>query len=213
LEYFIGWGRFFIVVKKSFAILLCISFLMITDCGGGRNLVVLVPDPDGSVGSITVSNEAGSTVLDLPNQATTIKDRKSEPEPPTIMEKEEIDSIFSKALAIQPASPAHIILYFEKDSTELTPDSMNLLPHIFETVRKRNALNISVVGHSDTSGNEAYNLKLSKRRALSVTDLLIKKGIPKEIIETTSHGEKNPLIKTGDNVNEPRNRRVEVVIR
>ena len=201
------------MVNKSFTIFMYIFFLMITGCGGGRNLVVLVPDPDGSVGSITVSNEAGSTVLDAPNQATTIKDRKSKPEPPTIMKKEKIHSIFSKALAIQPTPPAHVILYFKTNSTELTPDSMKLLPHIFETVRRRNSLNISVVGHSDTAGSEAYNLKLSKQRALSVTGLLVEKGIPKENIETTSHGEKNPLIKTGDNVNEPRNRRVEVIIR
>ena len=199
--------------KKTSAILFCIVFFMLTGCGGGRNLVVLVPDPDGSVGSITVSNKAGSTVLDAPNQATTIKDKKSKPEPPTIMKKEKIHSIFSKALAIQPTPPARVILYFKKNSTELTPDSMKLLPHIFGTVRKRDSLNISVVGHSDTAGSDAYNLELSERRALSVTDLLVKKGISKEIIETTSHGEKNPLIKTGDNVNEPRNRRVEVIIR
>ena len=199
--------------KKTFVIFLFIFLFMLTGCGGGRNLVVLVPDPDGSVGSITVSNEAGSAILNLPNQATTIKDKKSKPEPPTIMEKEEIHSVFSKALAIQPEPPAHIILYFDKGSTKLTSDSMNLLPHIFETVRKRNSLNISVVGHSDTAGSEEYNLKLSKQRALSVTGLLVEKGIPKKNIETTSHGEKNPLIKTGDNVNEPRNRRVEVIIR
>lgn len=201
------------MVNKSSIIFLYIFFLLLTGCGGGRNLVVLVPDPDGSVGSITVSNEAGSTILDLPNQGTRIKDKKTNPEPPIIMKKEEIDSIFSKALAIQPEPPAHIILYFEKGTTKLTPNSMNILPHIFETVRKRNSINISVVGHSDTSGNEVYNLKLSKRRALSVTNLLVEKGIPKEIIETTSHGEKNLLIKTEDNVNEPRNRRVEVIIR
>ena len=52
--------------KESFAVVLCIFFLLITGCGA-RNLVVLVPEPDGSIGSITVSNEAGSTVLNLPN--------------------------------------------------------------------------------------------------------------------------------------------------
>jgi len=54
---------------------------------------------------------------------------------------------------------------------------------------------------------------LSNRRARAVTDLLIEKGIDKDQIETTSHGEENPIVKTEDNVSEPKNRRVEVFVR
>ena len=74
-------------------------------------------------------------------------------------------------------------------------------------------MDISVIGHTDTAGDKEYNFELSKRRAIAVKNLLVKQGVIKNFIKTTSHGEKNPLIKTGDNVIEPRNRRVEVIVR
>ncbi len=72
---------------------------------------------------------------------------------------------------------------------------------------------ISVIGHTDTAGDNQYNLRLSQNRALAVRRLLIHKGIIPAHIKSTSHGEENPLIKTADNVHEQRNRRVEVVVR
>jgi outer membrane protein OmpA-like peptidoglycan-associated protein len=72
---------------------------------------------------------------------------------------------------------------------------------------------VGVIGHTDTLGDKLYNLNLSMRRAAAVRDLLVQNGVPAKHMETTSHGEKNLLIKTGDNVGEPKNRRVEVVVR
>ena len=69
------------------------------------------------------------------------------------------------------------------------------------------------MGHSDTLGDKAYNLALSMRRAMAVQKLLVEKGIDEAFIDTTSHGEENPLVKTADNVGNPKNRRVEVVVR
>ena len=88
-----------------------------------------------------------------------------------------------------------------------------MLPDIIATIKTRRSEHISVVGHSDTLGDKTYNLDLSKRRALAVKKLLVKKGVDEAFIETTSHGEENPLIKTADNVGNPKNRRVEVVVR
>ncbi len=196
--------------------LLCLLysfFLLLAACGGARNLVVLVPDPDGSVGKVSVFNEQGRVTMETPNQATTIRDQKSTPTPPTVMKKEEIDSIFAKALSLQPAPPVHFILHFESGSDTLVPESKLLLSKVIEAALKQGTPSICVVGHTDTAGNKDYNLALSKRRAQVITGLLIKSGVPADIIETTSHGEENPLIKTGDNVSEPRNRRVEVIVR
>lgn len=193
--------------------LLLVIVASIAGCGGSRNFVVLVPDPDGTVGSITVSNPAGTVEIDKPYLATTIKDKKTAPGAPAIMDKKEIDSIFSEVLKIQPEPPIHFFLYNEKNSTELKSESQKLLPMIFEAIRKRKSVNISVVGHSDTAGNKVHNLKLSTRRAQAVTNMLIQKGVKKENIDTTSHGEENPLFETGDDVSDPRNRRVEVIVR
>lgn len=186
--------------------------MLATGCAAQRDMVVLVPDPDGKTGSITVSNEAGSVAIDSPNHATTIRDSKKLPETPTWLEKETIDSLFSEALSIQPKQPLHFLLYFEKD-TQLTSDSDKLVPDIITAIKQDAATDISVVGHADSVGSREYNMALSTNRANSVRDLLVRNGVDPGHIRTTSHGKENPLIKTEDNVNEPRNRRVEVVVR
>ena len=176
-------------------------------------MVVLVPDPNGTVGSITVSNQSGSVTMDTANQATTVKGPTTSPSTPVDLEKGTIEKVFSEAIAIQPLPPVHFILYFQKASTALTTESTQLLPAILTAIQERNATDISVVGHTDTAGDKQYNLRLSKRRADVVASRLIEKGVDQKYIQTTSHGEENPIVKTADNVSEPLNRRVEVVVR
>jgi outer membrane protein OmpA-like peptidoglycan-associated protein len=198
--------------RKQSPILLIVSTLLITACSS-KNFVVLIPDPDGHVGSITVYNQAGSVEIYTPNQVATIKDRDTAPSSPVDMKKKEVDALFSEALAIQPSAPIHFRLYFERDSIKLKPDSAKIIPDIITTIQGREPADISVIGHTDTLGEKIYNLYLSKRRALAVRDLLIKMGVQKEHITTSFHGEENLLIKTEDNVSNPKNRRAEVIVR
>jgi outer membrane protein OmpA-like peptidoglycan-associated protein len=115
-------------------------------------------------------------------------------------------------LAAQPAAPARFILYFKDDSEELTPESEVSLLEGFRTIRARGALDISVIGHTDTIGTREYNYQLSLRRARKVADLVAKQGVDRNILDIESHGEDNLLVKTGDQVREPRNRRVEITV-
>jgi outer membrane protein OmpA-like peptidoglycan-associated protein len=71
---------------------------------------------------------------------------------------------------------------------------------------------IAVTGHTDTSGSAAYNMALSLRRANAVKDQLVREGIPAAAIGVTGKGETQLLVQTGDNVKEPQNRRVEIVL-
>ena len=64
-----------------------------------------------------------------------------------------------------------------------------------------------------TVGSNDINVRISTQRAFSVRDLLIAAGLRRDVIEVSSHGENNLLVKTPDNTPEPRNRRVEVTIR
>jgi outer membrane protein OmpA-like peptidoglycan-associated protein len=191
---------------------LMVVILFLAACSS-NNMVVLVPDPDGTVGDIMVSNSAGRVEMNAPNRVTFIKDENTTPSAPADIKEEEIRALFSEALASQPPQPIHFVLYFEKDAPRLISDSINLIDGIIAAIRERVSSHISVIGHTDTLGDKLYNQKLSMLRAAAVRDLLIQKGIPEDHIETTSHGEKNLLIKTGDNVEEPKNRRVEVVVR
>jgi outer membrane protein OmpA-like peptidoglycan-associated protein len=86
---------------------------------------------------------------------------------------------------------------------------MEILP----AIAARKVLCVCVVGHTDLEGSRQMNYQLGLDRALVIKQLLITKGIDPRIIEVTSHGKDNPLIKTKDDVPEPRNRRVEVILR
>ena len=196
------------MVRRTLLILL---IALASGCTKGT-LVALAPDPDGKVGSITVTNEAGSVAIADPYQATTISDAKKRPAAPEHLGKEALDKIFAQALSVQPKIPLHFLLYFDKE-TALTSDSLKLLPDIIAAIRERNSAYISVVGHTDTLGSNDFNLKLSNSRALAVRDMLVRQGVASDEIWTTSHGKENPLIPTADNVYEPRNRRVEVIVR
>jgi len=198
--------------KRSQILLLLVLVLFVGNCAK-RTMVVLVPDPDGKVGCITVSNLAGSVTVDTANQATIIKDQKTLPSAPKELEKQTISSVFSEVITIQLLPPVHFILYFQRNATTLTPASVKLIAEILSEIRERNSTDISVIGHSDTLGDKDYNFKLSKSRAIAISNLIVKQGVDQHFIRTTSHGEENPLIKTKDNVSEPKNRRVEVVVR
>lgn len=197
---------------RLFSAALLFLVIFSSGCAARNDMVVLIPDPGGNTGSITVANTAGSVVIDSPNHATTVKGLNEVPDHPKRFEKEAIDSLFSEALSVQPRQPLHFILYFEKD-IQLTSDSSRLIPDIISAVRQRASSDISVVGHTDSLGSREYNMTLSTNRANAVKELLVRNGIDAGSIATTSHGKENPLVKTGDNVNEPRNRRVEVVVR
>jgi outer membrane protein OmpA-like peptidoglycan-associated protein len=72
---------------------------------------------------------------------------------------------------------------------------------------------VYVVGHTDRVGTEEYNMKLSSRRANFIRDQLVSKGVNSSILFVSFHGEAMPAVKTQDEVAEPLNRRVEVMIR
>ncbi len=198
--------------NKILVFFLFALFLFLSGCAQ-KTTIVLLPDPDGKVGHITVSTDAGSTDITQAREATVVKDRASLPTSPKILSKDEIDANFSQVLAILPNRPVHYILYFKSESTELKPDSKKVMPQILESIHNKDSKNISVIGHTDTAGDPQYNLQLSQRRASAISRVLVKRGVDSTYIKATSHGEENLLIKTADNVHEPKNRRVEVVVR
>jgi len=122
-------------------------------------------------------------------------------------------AIAGPALAALPKPPLRFILYFEHDSVNLTPESRGLLKNVLGTIRDRAPVDISVVGHTDTVGKKEYNYALSMKRARAVASILLGMGVDPSVLDITSHGKDNPLVPTGDQVPEPRNRRVEITVR
>ncbi|NMC75277.1 MAG: OmpA family protein [Geobacteraceae bacterium] len=197
----------------SIALFLAPAFLLLASCAGERNLVVLLPDSEGKTGSIVVSNQAGSQLISVQKQATVISSATTAPSPPAAMDDEAVRKNFGAALDALPLPPIHFILYFKTDSTELTDESRRLLATVLPATVDRKSTDVSVVGHTDRVGTREYNYNLGLERALLVRKMLVYLGIEEGLIEVASHGEDNPLVKTADEVQEPRNRRVEVVVR
>ena len=178
-----------------------------------KNEIVLLPHADGKVGRVIVSNRAGSCTLDQAGTATRVLDEGTSPTEPAMISAAEIETMFGACLAAQPTPPRRFLLYFDQGSTELTPASREVFTAIVAAVREYASVDTSVVGHSDTAGDVKGNLELSLRRAQAVGCLLAAGGVDPGTLEITSHGEANPFVPTGDNVSEPRNRRVEVTVR
>jgi len=191
---------------------LLLSALWLGGCANGNTVVVLLPDPDGHAGEVEVSNKDGTRSINEAGYAVSVSSGNA-PQPAVKMSETEINDIFAQALAVEPPPPEKYILYFFLDSIELKPDSRASMKAIISEIEKRASTDIEVIGHTDRSGDEEFNMALSRRRAESVRDLLVAAGIAPAAIRTAFHGEGNPLIQTADNVHEPLNRRVEVIVR
>ncbi len=180
------------------------------------DLFVLLPEPDGKAGSIRVANAGGSQILDKPGDTTRVEDFNRPPIVPRPLDEKGVASIFGDALSAQPdLSPrfASFTLWFESDRTKLTYVSKETLSEILKTIKIRKPKEIHIVGHTDRVGTDSHNLKLSSRRANFVRDFLTSKGIKSSVLFVSFHGESRPLVYTEDEVAEPLNRRVEVMIR
>ena len=70
-----------------------------------------------------------------------------------------------------------------------------------------------VTGHTDTMGTNRANFDLGLKRAMMVRNLLVSAGLEASQIQVTSLGETDLLVHTSDNTPEPRNRRVDIVVR
>ena len=122
------------------------------------------------------------------------------------------------APAMAPAPPAPppaarpFEVYFEFDKATLTSDARQVVQLAAQSALQGNATHIVATGHTDTVGTNAYNLALSKRRAAAVKAELIKDGVGANEIATDGVGEQGLAVPTADQVNEPRNRRVEITV-
>lgn len=196
---------------KILVVLAVIPFL--AGCGAKKNFIILTPANDGSVGALKIATDKGTEVLDENGKAIFIKDHSSAPTTPMPISKEESQLVFQDALRVHPLMPESFLLYFDFNSNELTDESKNLIGDILTAIKKRQSRDVSVIGHTDRTGSDDYNRNLSLQRAKMVYDILNAENVSKEDMAIIYHGEGNPLIPTADNIAEPRNRRVEVMVR
>jgi iron complex outermembrane receptor protein len=114
------------------------------------------------------------------------------------------------AAAVAPA-PKSYLVFFDFNKSDLTGQATQIVDQAASNAGPAKVTRLTVTGHTDTVGSDAYNMRLSRRRAESVAARLEKDGIPSSEIEIVAKGKRDLLVPTADGVKEPQNRRVQIV--
>lgn len=174
--------------------------------------VTLLPDSDGHVGAVLVQGKDGEAQrVDQAYASVVVADGAAAVRTGDARaDATQVRAANAALFDAMPLPPYSTLLYFVAGGTELTPESRALLPELMQRIRERGPTEIAVIGHTDTTGSDAFNLRLSQERA-RVVDKLLHQALP-ELGPTSLRffGARELLVPTGPNVDEPRNRRVEV---
>ena len=197
------------------SVLLLVAMVM-TACAapqpGPSELIVLLPDAKGNVGTVIVNNGSNKTVLNSALAAARVGDGKTQTEAVTL-DQAQVDKTFAAALQAVPPEPVSFTLYFAKGSTDLLDKSQPAMRMLLLEVASRQVAEVQVTGHTDTVGRLTSNDKLALKRAQAVAELLQKKDLGTKRVLTAGRGERDLLVPTADNIAEPLNRRVEIIVR
>jgi outer membrane protein OmpA-like peptidoglycan-associated protein len=180
-----------------------------------ETVVVVVPSRhDGHVGAVVVSRGDDTQLLNTAyvsarsgstGRIRTVALKQSE--------VEELRKTFAAASEALPERAETYKLYFDLASDNLTPESSQMLENVLDEVARRAAAEVIVTGHSDTLGTLETNEALSLRRAGRVRDMIIARGVDPAIVTAVGRGKSELEIETGEDVEEVRNRRVEITVR
>ena len=184
--------------------------LVLGACAYNRGMVVLLPEKSGRDTAVTVTTGDQKIVLDQPYagaQQTTFGPRAFQSNP------QDVAATFGPALAAQPARPQSFTLYFVEGKDEFTDESKQIIDSVFAEIAKHPVPDVVVVGHTDRVGSDPSNDTLARQRADTVRAELIRRGIAPENIVAVGRGSREPIIATAAGVAEPRNRRVEIIVR
>ncbi len=102
-------------------------------------------------------------------------------------------------------------IQFDVNSDQLKPESLNILSHVANALKKKPALKLRIEGHTDSTGDADKNLDLSRRRAAAVKEALVKLGIDAARLTTDGFGQTKPIASNDTVQGRAENRRVEFI--
>ena len=115
-----------------------------------------------------------------------------------------------QAMAPAPMPPATV--YFASGSATLSQESMATIQQVAANYRSAGNATVTLTGHTDTVGSPDFNVALSQRRADAVRNALVSAGVPAGAISGSGQGEASLPVQTADNVDERRNRSVDIAV-
>ena len=101
---------------------------------------------------------------------------------------------------------------FDFDKADLKPEAKRQLAVVLQALREQPSLQTHIVGHTDSVGTSAYNMKLSQRRAESVAHYLAQQGVSRQSLKTDRKGETEPVASNATAAGRAQNRRVEITL-
>jgi peptidoglycan-associated lipoprotein len=104
-------------------------------------------------------------------------------------------------------------VHFEFDRYTLRPDALRVLDEAIAAMQANPTLRLEIEGHTCNIGTAEYNLALGERRAMSVRDYLVSRGISAERLRTVSYGEERPKHDNAREETRRLNRRAALVVR
>jgi OOP family OmpA-OmpF porin len=183
--------------------------------------------PDGTVAGITQSDpKTGEYEIKLPaghlyGIRAEAKDHISENQNLDLRNITSESVVDHKDFKLEPIGVAPIAenvvitlnnIFFDFDKATLKPESFPELNRIVTLMNERTSMQVDIAGHADATGEENYNLGLSKRRAASVQKYLVGKGIAESRITVSFYGETKPVESNATKEGRRKNRRVEFKI-
>lgn len=161
----------------------------------------------GTVPSAAAASQACKTALDSSIVRLETAARPAPPPPPPV------SSAPVPAPAPAPAAQTNdFTVYFDFDSWTLKAEQLTVLDSVIASARTGGQTNITVVGHTDTSGSSDYNQALSVKRANVVVEALVKMGARRPAIHASGVGETDLAVQTEDGVKEAKNRRTVITL-
>jgi len=101
---------------------------------------------------------------------------------------------------------------FDFNKADLKPEARRQLAVVLQAMKEQPALQVQIVGHTDSVGSDEYNMKLSQRRAESVANYLVQNGVPRQNIKTDWRGKREPVASNATAAGRAQNRRVEITL-
>jgi outer membrane protein OmpA-like peptidoglycan-associated protein len=183
--------------------------LLLASCGGSS--LLLLPDEAGGHGAVAVLESDGKpvdAVVSQPDSRTKLGTASPTTRPAGELKRDEI-----ALLSAMPPPPRSYTLYFVEGTTDLTAESRPVLDELRAEIARRPGVDVEVTGHTDTVGSAEDNDTLSQRRAQQILNLLATVGIDRTLMTAVGRGERQLRVPTMDNIENPLNRRVEVLVR
>lgn len=187
-----------------------IGALLLSGCS--HTTVILMPDEDGKVGAITFKSDGNSRVVDRVYRPVKAGYWLPMMESESPLTESELNSAYEQLLKAQPAHYVSYLLYFDTDSTKPIERSRANISQIMDRIRSKLPTEVTVIGHTDTTGSESHNARLSFYRAQTVEKMLRAEMRPSDEIPIRTFGSRGLLVPTLPNVDEPKNRSVEILI-